>query len=205
MIGHVLLALAAVAGPTRLPPIDECAADAGFVAFRKTLSAAVDKHDVKALMALVDDHVQIDFGGGAGKNDFRKAWGLSEPGESAVWREIKEAFRLGCTMQGGAYMSPSLGAQLDADADPYDTYLAVKSGAELRSEPGGRGEVLRRLDWDVMTFVPGSDDTDFIRVKLSDGQIGFVRLADVRSPIGYRLQMQKIDGAWRITAFVQGD
>jgi len=45
VIGHVLLALAAIAGSTKLPPIDECASDPTFLKFRAGLNAAAEKHE----------------------------------------------------------------------------------------------------------------------------------------------------------------
>jgi hypothetical protein len=84
-----------MAGPTRLPPIDECAADPSFVRFREGLLAAAGKHDVNGLMDALDEGVQIDFGGGQGKQAFRQKWFAVDADKDKIWSELTDALRLG--------------------------------------------------------------------------------------------------------------
>ena len=45
---------------------------------------------------------------------------------------------------------------------------------------------------------------DYVHVK-ADAGTGYVKISEVRSPIDYRAVFQKIDGAWKLVAFVAGD
>jgi hypothetical protein len=202
VIGRALLTLAAIVGPAKLPPIDECAADPSFVQFRAELLSSVEKRDVRAILDALDDRVLVDFGGGEGKAAFRSAWRLHDPEQSKIWGELKDALSLGCAIRGGVAIAPSLSAQLDPDADPYETVLA-KPGGTLRN--GQSQEVLGTLEWDLLTIGSWPMRGDLIQVKLADGRMGYVKSGDVRGVGDYRLNMEKRRGVWRITAFVAGD
>ena len=202
MIGNALLALAAIAGSAKLPPVDERAADPSFIQFRAELLSAVEKRDVRATLDALDDRVLVDFGGGEGKAAFRSAWSLNSPEQSKLWGELKEALSLGCAIRGGVAIAPSFSAQLDPDFDPYDTILA-KPGAILRNGYGQ--DVLATLEWDLLTISSWSMSDDSIQVKLANDRTGYVKSDDVRGVGDYRLNMQKRGGIWRITAFVAGD
>ena len=193
-----------MAGPTRLPPIDECAADPSFVRFREGLLAAAGKHDVNGLMDALDEGVQIDFGGGQGKQAFRQKWFAVDADKDKIWSELTDALRLGCAIRDGIAIAPSFAAQLDPDADIYETVLA-KRGAVVRGDDAETGKVLTHLDWDVLTISAWSKSGDSVEVKLPDGRTGFVQMKDIRTAADYRLTMVKRHGAWHITAFVAGD
>ena len=46
---------------------------------------------------------------------------------------------------------------------------------------------------------------DWIKVKLSDGQSGYVAQEFIRSPIAYRAAFAKEEGRWLMTYFIAGD
>lgn len=200
-----LLVLLLASSVTRLPPIDQCTGDAAFAAFRAELANAADRRDVDTVMAMVDDNVLVDFGGGQGKEAFAQDWKLDDPDKSGLWSELKTILRLGCIAENEGWHMPSFGSQLDAKTDPVDALLAIDPGSALRSEPRDDGEVVAKLDWDVLKLkevVPGEE---WFLVSLEDGRTGYVRSEQVRSPIGYRIGVQSMSGMLRITTFVAGD
>jgi hypothetical protein len=204
VIGHALLALAAIAGPTKLPPIDECVADPSFANFRAGLVAAADKHDMEAVVRALGDKVLVDFGGGSGKHAFRQKWTSAGAKYGDLWNPLKEALTLGCAIRDGVAIAPSFSAQLDPDEETLETALA-KPGTRVRSEPGDAGEVIATLEWDLVTIAAFSMSDESIEVRLADGRTGYVKSRQLRTTAAYRLTMEKFGADWRITAFVEGD
>lgn len=214
MVSNLLLALLLAVPPEassrilRLPPVDQCASDASFAAFREALLAAIARRDREALLAIVAEDIEVDFGGGAGRDYFAASWELDRPGTSRVWEELGRALRLGCARdpEGGYYASPSMFLTGDgAFADPFTGAVAIRPGAELRSTPDAAGAVVGALDWDVLTVPEWDPEAPWQRVELADGRRGYVRSEDLRSPIDYRAVFQRVDGSWRLVTFIAGD
>ncbi len=151
------------------------------------------------------DDIRVDFGGGAGREDFRRAWTLDRPETSELWRALGAALSLGCVPDGGTMWAPSLFRQLESEDDPTSVVVAVEAGAVLRAAPSEDGPVVARLDWDVLTWRSVDTPEDWLAVALADGRAGFVRRAEVRSMLDYRASFEKRNGRWRITAFIAGD
>lgn len=197
--------LLAGATPDRLPPIDQCGSDASFQRFRSELARAVQRRDRAALLRLVDDDVQIDFGGGSGRKAFVAAWKLDKPGQSRLWNELRTLLQLGCVKGEGGYLMPSLFEQVGDDMDSLETYVAVVPGAPLRSAPRADAPVVATLYWDVLKLEEVSDDQQWSFVSTKGGRRGYVRLDQIRNPLDSRLLVVKTRGEWRIKALVAGD
>ena len=193
---------AAAAAAVRIPPVDQCPPDAGFGEFRAVLIDAVSRKDVDAFIALMDDGVRLSFGGRGGKADFREMWAKSPTEQAHLWRELGDVLALGCAVRGTARVFPSMFVQAN-DLDGFSTWVA-RPGARLRTRPSLKAPIRARLSWDVLT-VDNDQGGDWVAVKTSRGQRGFVHRTAARSVIDYRLFVQPIGGAWHITAFVAGD
>ena len=201
----MLLADASPAHRPRLPPVDQCTSLPGFAAFRTKLQAAIGRKDGKALLAMVDPDIDISFGGDHGQAMFGKAWALDQPANSPVWAELTEMLRLGCATDGTVATVPALSSTLPEDYDVFETMIAVKPGSPLRAKPANGAKVLTTLDWDIVKVGDWDGRAGWIPVKLSDGQRGYVRKDEVRSPVGYRATFERVRGGWKITTFLAGD
>ena len=212
MLPSLVLALLLAAEPpaearVRLPPVDECSTDASFVAFRTALNEAVDRRDRDALLALVADNIEVDFGGGAGRNHFAQTWELDRPADSRLWDELGQALRLGCVRdpEGGYFISPSFSAEELENADPFETALAIRPGTEFLAAIAHTGGVVALLDWDVVTVPDWDFEAPWQRVVLGDGHTGYVRTQDLRSLLDYRAFFGRVNGEWRLVTFIAGD
>lgn len=214
MVSALLLSLLLVAAPEdharapRLPPVDDCAADASFVEFRNMLTAAIERRDREAILVLISDDIDVNFGGGAGRDDFIEAWELDRPESSRLWDELGQALRLGCARDpvGGGYYAPAMFLTGDdLFDDPFTSAVVIRDGAALRAAPDAAAELVATLAWDVVTVPEWDFEAPWQRIRLADGRSGYVRSEDVRSPVDYRAIFQRVGGRWRMVTFIAGD
>jgi len=196
------VALALVA-PARMPPVDRCPAEAGFVAFRSSLIRAAKLRDLDALVELMDENVRLSFGGSSGKQGFRDLWASKPERRDLLWRELGDALQLGCAMRGASPVFPSMFVQADK-LDGFTSWIA-RPGARLRRWPSRSAPIRGRLSWHVLTADGTWNGGEWIKVRTGDGRRSYVHTASVRSPISYRLFADRRKGEWRITAFIAGD
>ena len=187
------------------PPRDECAKLPGFSAFRDAVVAATAKRDGEALVALADPDVNLDFGGGAGRDELRKR--LADP-KGALWGEIGALAGLGCAADGSVATLPAIFSRVPDDVDPGRTMLVTGSEVPLRGKPSPGAPEVRKLDWALVTLKGDGFDpaARYAEVVASDGSSGFVATAKLRSLLDYRLVADKSEGGtYRITALIAGD
>jgi len=83
--------------------------------------------------------------------------------------------------------------------------LAIEPGATLHAAPDPSSAVVATLDWDLVTVLEWQEGRAWQLVRLADGRTGHVRATALRSPVDYRAGFQRIDGNWRMIAFIAGD
>lgn len=190
--------------PVSYPPRDECAKLPGFAAFRDKLAAAAKAKDAEALVTLADPKINLDFGGGAGPEELRKR--LGDP-KGELWRAIGALSGLGCAVDGGVATQPWIFARLPEGYDDASTALyGTGQSLPLRAEPSSNARLLARLTWPLVELEgPAGDKAAFDKVRLSDGTVGYMETAKLRSLLDYRLIADRQGGAWKITALIAGD
>lgn len=204
----VLVILAALlpqpkAIPERLPPVETCSTEAGFAEFRTRLQEVVANKDERALLTMLSDDVEVNFGGDEGRALFATNWKFDEPGDSRVWVELGEALSQGCTQSGDALVAPSFVVQFPEQLDAFETVI-LPPGAELRKAKARASAGKDTLDWHLATVIDSADEA-WLEVKLVDGRQGFVPYDRTVNPLDYRLVFEKRGGEWMIAAFVAGD
>ena len=211
LLAAPLLAMSAAASalPPLMPPTDYCARDRSFVLFRNALNAAIARRDAAFILSIATDDIEYSFGEFPGKAGFARAWGLSRPATSQLWRTLGAALRLGCARDDGdGFWAPSMSVIGNEDMGEDYTLLmvAVAPGATLRAGPSEASRLIARLRWHVITLAaPDDGHGQWARATLVDGRSGYVRPALFRSFGDYRAVFQKRHGRWRMTAFVAGD
>lgn len=192
-------------GPlTAYPPRKECAKLPGFTEFRDKVFAAAKAKDVEALVALADPKINLDFGGGAGRDEFRKR--LSDL-QTRLWAEILRLEPLGCAVDGGLATMPWIFSRLpESVGDGASAMLGTGAGLGLRDKPAATAKVVRRLDWPLVEAVGSADPRlPFAQVRLADGTRGYMASDELRGMLEYRLVAERQGGEWRITALIAGD
>jgi len=79
------------------------------------------------------------------------------------------------------------------------------SGVRVRSAPQSTASVLALVSYAILRVDPEASEAGWQAVRLPDGRRGFVAHRFVRSPIGYRAYFIKVNGVWKLSAFVGGD
>ncbi len=210
MIVLFLVALAAIQPQgewafQRLEPVDQCAADAGFAAFRTQLNEAAARRDRAFILSVIADDLLVNFGGDRGRDAFDRQHRLAER-DSPFWGELQAVLALGCVRDEGEFIAPSFGPQLAEDFDPFEALVVIRAGATMHTRPDRASEIVGRLDRDVLLMRYIDDlPEDWVAVRRADGREGFVPRADVRSPIDYRASFARVGGRWRMTTFIAGD
>ncbi|MEM7598318.1 MAG: hypothetical protein AAF382_11540 [Pseudomonadota bacterium] len=215
--------LSAVAqSPTPTPtlePVDEAESDASFVTYRDALIAAVVARDIDAILAMAAADIMLSFGGDAG-HDALRAFLEVDPEQFSPdqkhevpalrernWAELETVLRLGGLFRDdGTFVAPyTFAAEQPADMDPFEVLFITGSGVALRDRPIRFGNVVTRLNYDVVTFRNWVTGTQFVELEMADGTKGFVHRDFARFLLDHRAIFAKVDGSWTMTHFIAGD
>ena len=184
--------------PNRLCPSDEGPSDPTFAAYRDELRAAVKAKDLAKVKSMIDPAIRTDFGGGGGEGSFKPDW-----------EKLEAALALGGSFRGeGAdrmFWAPYVYANWPDAFDAFSYVAAVRDDAIVRASPDDTSAEVARLQWDIVELVQGPRHDTWRQVRTADRKEGWVRAADVRSPIDYRAGFSKRSGTWKMEAFVAGD
>lgn len=184
-------------------PLETCNRLPGAAAFRAALGAAVRKRDTVALASLASPNIRLDFGGSTGTAELHRRLGGADGRK--LWRELDRILPLGCAVQQGNLVMPSIFAHDFGEADPTSVMLVTGARVPLRARATAAARPLRLLSWIMVTPVSGDDFGKPFRRVRAGGQTGYVETAKLRSPLDYRLVVSRTRGAWKIDALVAGD
>lgn len=199
-----LLLTAGLLNADRLPPVDESAQDPSFLAFKTKLLAAIDRKDVKGLLAAIDPKIRVSFGGDGGIEGFRRFWKLDKPAESKVWSELGAVLRLGATRDEPEFIAPYVFTRFPPTLDAFANAAVIRPKVVLRKSPAATAPAVATLDYDIVQLV-GQPRKGWVEVRTDAGQMGWVQQSEIRSPVNYRAFFEKKSGQWKITAFIAGD
>lgn len=204
-----LAALAGVAEPVRLPPVERCGDDPSFIEFRRSLERSVAARDLDGLVSLMSEDVRVSFGGRMGREQFRSYWAGRERTEQ-LWTTLGEVIALGCAGRvdgmGRPYRAMPAMFMTSGALDGFTTWVS-RPGAVLRSRPHASAPVIMRLpDWTVLREDDERQEAAGFRPVITPRhRRGFVAEGQARSLIDYRLVFEPGRDGWRISAFVAGD
>jgi hypothetical protein len=197
----------------KLYPVDEAAKDPSFFTFRARLMQAVQRRDATFLLSILSPKIENSFGGDGGIEEFKTTW-KPERAQSEVWIELAKALSLGGAFdKDGAFSAPYVFAKWpeDTSIDVFGSGAILGENVRVRAAPQITSSVMRNLSFDIVE-VPDwqrnkarGEKRDWIKVKLADGQSGYIAEEFIRSGIDYRAVFQKQDGRWLMSAFIAGD
>jgi hypothetical protein len=199
--------------PRTLAPVDEGARDPSWVAFRDRLLRALREHDRDYVLGAVDAEFAGSFGGEArGVAAFERKWKLAADGErSPFWTLLPEILSLGGSFtRPSLFCAPYVYTRFPDGLAAADYGAVIRSAAPLFAGPSADAQTVATLRYEIvqMDLLPVPDrftHPDWRVVQRANGERGYMRAADVRSPIDYRACFVKRDGAWKLSALLAGD
>ena len=195
----------------KLYPVDEAAKEPTFFTFRARLIQAVYRRDSAHLLSVLSPKIQNSFGGDGGIEEFKTMW-KPERAQSEVWSELAKVLSLGGAFdESGIFEAPYISAKWPEDKDSFELGAIIGEKVRVRAAPQISSSIMRELSFDIVN-VPDwqknqarGEKRDWIKVKLSDGQSGYIAEEFIRSPVDYRAGFAKEQGRWVMTFFIAGD
>lgn len=207
LIGLAPGAPAAAQGrPRKLAPRDEGGRDPALKAVIDALLAAAQAKSVDRLRPLLADDVRESFGGDGTPEEFVAAF-RKKP---ALWAELEKALKLGGTfMRPTIYAAPYVYSEFPDGLDAHRHVVVLGTNVPLHEAPRDPAIVAQRLTHDIVRIERPETGVrlpnDWLRVRPSTGNAGYIRKSLVRSPVDYRIVIEKRAAKWLVTAFVGGD
>jgi hypothetical protein len=203
----------------RAEPIDQAALNTAFFDYRAALRDAVARRDVAYIIAQAASTIQLDFGGGKGREEFAARLTLSPEDLAPEYAHLAEALREGywhaletVLRLGGEFQNPDLftapytsSVVLDASADPGSTWFVIGRDVAMRAFGTSDAEIIGTLSYDIVTVETYEPHADYLVVTTAEGHIGYVAAADLWSATGYRATFERSGGTWQMTSFLAGD
>jgi len=200
-------------------PIDEAKKDQSFASFRAKLIEAIVRRDVDYVVSQASKDVHLSFGGHSGRKSFRGFLTLTEANladeykheaatrRESYWNALEEVLRMGGRFKkAGVFGAPyTWTIKLLETEDAFTTYFVIGDKVALRNRPSKFGEIIATLNHNIVKSLKGGDGTPFIKVKLSNGNTGFVKKSQLRSAVDYRAIFEKRSGHWQLVTFIAGD
>lgn len=127
--------------------------------------------------------------------------------DSRLWEELAKVLALGGTFSSEAsFTAPYTFSRWPDDVDAFSHVAIIGSSVRVRSAASRTAPTVASLSYTIVEQVESkTPDDEWIRVRLPDGQSGYVDKRYVRSPIDYRAIFTKDGGRWQMTVFVAGD
>jgi hypothetical protein len=198
-------------GAPKLPPRDE--ANASFREFRSQLLDALSRKDTAFLYGILAPGIRTSFGGDGGIDGFKRQWHMDDP-ETPVWTALSRLLSMGGKQSTDTnFVAPYVYAFWPDSMDAFEHIAVIGSAARLHQQPLADARVvgtvdhsiLRVREWRGLSAAGVPADTIWANVQLPSGASGWIRSADVYSPVGWRAMFVRQGNRWSMVFFVAGD
>jgi hypothetical protein len=201
----ILLTPASFAKPNTFLPVDEAARDPSFLAFRTELIRVVKEQDEQALLKIVDPQIEYSFGDDPGVDGFSRQWKLNNGGSHELWQSILAVLELGGKFnQEGEFVAPYVFANWPANRDGFEYSAVIVPEASVRAKANARAKPVAKVGYEILKLRDARAPEKWMAVDVN-GKRGFLPSYTLRSPIDFRAFFKKVEGEWRMTAFIAGD
>jgi hypothetical protein len=199
----------------KLLPVDEAAGDMSWVRFKNALLEAIEKHDKKFVLGVIDANIRNGPAAPSGIAEFKQQWDFdSEPKE--LFAELRSILFLG-----GVYVKerhaprqfcgPYVAMKWPDDYDPYHAGAIVSKEVLVKESPSPNAKTIATLAYDIVG-VPDWEVADedrnspqkWVKVSLKARE-GYVPEEQIRSAIEHRACFQRTAHGWKLTALSAGE
>ena len=183
-------------------------------AIRDDLQRIVAARELHGLRAHVREDTTLNFGGDSGSQGFDAVWASDAAATRELWRVLDALLALPGVAQEEdgktLYCAPYVFClSYPAGIDVFDAQVVLGRDIAVRAQPDPQAPVVTRVGHVVLTAIDDATDAStpgWTHVRLASGQQGYVTDVMLRSPVDYRLSLDREgDGRWGIQYFVAGD
>jgi len=176
-----------------------------FEAFRRTLYRIISARDTAALFELLSPDIKSSFGGDEGLDGFRAHWGLAS-GSTRLWAVLADVLMMSGRFEGpDRYVAPYTYFGLPDSLDPFTHLIVLKPAVRVFARADTTSPVVGILAYHVVRIADTVPPESWVGIAMKDRGVGFVQSAFVRSPLDYRITIERENGQWRIVYFLAGD
>jgi hypothetical protein len=185
-------------------PIDQGGYHPDFLEFRAELMRIAERRDTAALFRMIAPDFKASFGGDDGPQGLRDVYRVGAP-DSEFWGLLTDVLIHGGRFDSeDRFTAPWTFGGLPESLDAFTHLIVRDEDVAVREAPDPESPAIALLAYDIVRAGPTSDAA-WRSVALSDGGVGYVEAAHIRSPIDHRALFERRDGRWVMTAFVAGD
>lgn len=195
----------------RIVPVDESPGHPVFHRFWRKFQRAVEDRDGSYVLSVISDDIELDFGGGAGREEFIATWKPEDP-KGPLWKELDRIVRLGGVLGEGSdsvFTAPYAFARWPDKYDAFDYVFVSGRNVRFRAKADSSSEVIRTASWEIMESQWNDDEDpedEWVRLKAHDGRVGYMHKDFVRSCIDYRIAFSAGGKAgFKMDFFIAGD
>lgn len=176
-----------------------------FEAFRRSLYRIISARDTTALFELLSPDIKSSFGGDEGLDGFRAHWELAS-GSTRLWAVLADVLMLSGRFEGpDRYVAPYTFYALPDSLDPYTHLIVLKPAVRVFARADATSRVVGILAYHVVRIADTVPPESWVGIAMKDRGVGFVQSEFVRSPLDYRITIERENGQWRIVYFLAGD
>lgn len=189
-------------------PRNECRDLPGASEFLLNLNRAVEARDADALVELAAEDIQLDFGGGAGRDELRARL---QSDDYDLWDTLEELVTLGCASDDTSMITIPWYFAQDIEVDPYMGGIVTGVNVPMYAAPADDADVLAEISWDAVEALPVERvNADYEQYRWTNPETGedvtgFIKADQVRAIIDYRLGATRRNQRWRLVYFIAGD
>lgn len=202
-VGPIAPPTLASLGP--MPPSDGIADLPDARAIRDSLLAIVARRDSAALFAMVAPDIKLGFGGEEGIDEARRLW-FAPDRVPSIWETLDDLLTHGGAGTTTEFTAPYwFTSRLPDGADPFEALVVIDSATVVRGAPDTAAAAIGTLGHVVVRAADAEAPAGWSALALDSLRTGYVRSDQVRSPVGYRIRLERRADRWWITFLLQGD
>lgn len=188
----------AVVVPTRtlVPPKDESGRDKTLAAFFVRLKDVLKRKDRDALISMLAPDIDVGLRDMSGPAAFFTAWGLGDR-DASVYAVISQILSINGAWVDDQFCGPYVSVQFPKDLDRSKHQVVLNPDVKMRAGKSATAPLVATLAYDVVEVLERGPE--WTKVRTIAGAEGYVQLAYLYSPAGYRACFKKnAEGTWQM-------
>jgi hypothetical protein len=178
------------------PPKDETTKDKALVAFLAKLKADLKVRSRDALLSALAADVDPGVRDMRGPNAFYTAWGLSDA-DSSAYGVLTQILSMPGVWVGEQFCAPYVSVQFPADLDRSKHQVVLNPNLKVYAANATSSKVVATVSYEIVQVLERGPE--WTKVRLQSGVEGYIQIAYLYSPAGYRACFSKSpEGAWHL-------